>query len=403
MKIRRDYSQPFFRQPKRHRLRNLLIVCALGMLLGLTLWWQGEALLNMALNLSLSPPTATPSPNERALRAARLMQAGDFAAAEPLLAKAVAERPAHIGYLYEYGRVLLELGRAEEAAALGDAIIDIDARDARGFSLKAAGLTWAGQAAEAIPIALAGLEAAPGFTPLYAVLSRAYIDEQRWTDGLEASERGLSLDADDADVMRAYAYALQSVGAYEDAVSYLQRALELRPSYLPLHFELAGLYLARNENQSAIDLYDRILALDARNSRALLRLCLAYRKVGEFSRALGFCEDAAAEDPSDAEAQFQLGLLYYRERQFERSRDAFDACVTVDAGLYDLSCRYRLALSYYYLGDCTLGWSLLRDSLEVARALDADSVTVSNILQGLSDIEGDPQCLEEASAITFQD
>ncbi len=404
MKIRRDYSRPFFRQPKRHPLRNMIIAAALGLLLGLAILWQWDALAGMVAGLSRTPPTATPSPNELARRAAENFQAGEFATAEPLLAQAAAERPNNIGYLYEHGRVLIELGRTQAAEALGDAITDIDARDARGFSLKAAALTWAGQPTAAIPVALSGLEANPRFTPLYAVLARAYVDAQRWADGLEAGERGLSINPDDAEVVRAYAYALQSVGSYDDAERYLQRALELRPSYLPIHFELAGLYLARDEDQSAIDLYNRILSLDARNSRAMLRLCLAYRKVGEFARALGFCEDSVANQPADAEAQFQLGLLHYRARQFEQSADAFAACLQHDEGFYDLSCRYRLGLSHYYLGDCTLGWSLLRESLDLAREVEADATTVSNILQGLSDIEADPQCIDEAAApVAIQD
>lgn len=403
MKIRRDYSQPFFRQPKRHPIRNLLIAAALGLLLGLAILWQWEALEGMVQGLSRTPPTATPSPNEKAMRAAERFQAGDYAGAEKLLAQVVADRPSDIDYLYEYGRLLIELGRTQEAAALGDAITEIDARDARGFSLKAAALTWAGQPAIAIPIALSGLEANPRFTPLYAILARAYVDAQRWADGLEAGERGLSISPDDADLIRAYAYALQSVGSYNDAVNYLQRALELRPTYLPIHFELAGLYLARDEDQSAIDLYDRILSLDQRNSRAMLRLCLAYRKVGEFSRALGFCEDSVANQPADTEAQFQLGLLHYRERQFAQSRDAFAACLTYDDGFYNLSCRYRLGLSHFYLGDCTLGWALLRESLDLARTVDADATTVGNILQGLGDIEADPKCVDEAAGVTFQD
>ena len=182
-------------------------------------------------------------------------------------------------------------------------------------------------------------------------LARAYVDAERWADGLEAGERGLSISSDNADLLRAYAYALQSVGSYSDAGSYLQRSVDLRPAYLPTHFELAGLFLARDEDQNAIDLYDHILAIDPRNARAMLRLCLAYRKLGEFARALGFCEDSVANDSTDPEAQFQLGLLYYRDYQFEQSRDAFQRCLDYDDGTYDLSCRYRLGLSHYYTGE----------------------------------------------------
>jgi len=403
VKIQRDYTQPFFREPKRHPLRNMLIAALLGLLLGLAILWQRDAVEGVILSFSASPPTPTPMPSELATRASELFLAGDISGAEALLAQAVEERPNNIAYLYEHGRLLIELGRYDEAHGHGAAITELDARDARGFALKATALAWQGQPSVAIPIALSGLESNPRFSPLYAALTRAYVDTQRWADGLEAGERGLSIDDEDADLIRAYAYALQSVGSYSDAASYLRRALQLRPTYLPIHFELGGLYLARDDDESAIDIYNRILSLEPRNARAMLRLCLAYRKVGEFARALGFCQDSVENQPADAEAQFQLGLLHYRERQFEASRDAFQQCLRYDEGFYDLSCRYRLGLSHYYTGACTLGWSLLRDSLDLAQAA-SDSATVGNILQGLDAIESDPQCVDEAAApVTIQD
>jgi tetratricopeptide (TPR) repeat protein len=403
MKIRRDYSQPFFRQPKRHPVRNVFIAAILGLILGLAILWQWEAVIGVIEQIAGVPATPTPGPSELAARAAARIEAGDITSAEPLLATAVAAEPNNAAFLYERGRALIELGRQDEAAELGAAITAIDARDVRGFALKAAAFVWAGEPAKAIPIALSGLELNPRFLPLHASLARAYVDDQRWADGLEAGERGLSIGGDDAELNRAYAYALQSVGSYSDAITYLQRAIDLRPSYLPTHFELAGLYLARDEDQSAIDLYDHILAIDPRNARAMLRLCLAYRKVGEFARALGFCEDSVGNDSSDVEAQFQLGLLYYRERRFEQSREAFQQCLAHDDGVYDLSCRYRLGLSHYYTGDCAIGWTLLRDSLDLARA-SGDETTLGNILQGLDAIEGDPKCIDEASEpISFQD
>lgn len=401
MKIKRDYTQPFFRQPKRHPVRNMFIAALLGLLLGLAILWQWETVAGIIDNIVGEPPTPTPQPSELAARAGTLSRGGDITGAEALLATAVAAEPNNAAFLYERGRALIELGRADEAQALAAVI---DARDVRGYALKAAAFTWAGEPAKAIPVALSGLELNPRFVPLYASLARAYVDDQRWADGLEAGERGLSISGDDADLNRAYAYALQSVGSYGDAITYLQRAINLRPSYLPTHFELAGLFLAQDEDQSAIDIYDHILAIDPRNARAMLRLCLAYRKVGEFARALGFCEDSIANDSSDPEAQFQLGLLYYRERQFQRSRAAFQQCLEHDDGVYDLSCRYRLGLSHYYTGDCAVGWTLLRDSLDLARASGGDETTLGNILQGLDAIESDPQCIVEAAApIAFQD
>ena len=392
MQIKRDYSQPFFQERKRHTFRNVLIAAILGMLIGLGILSQWALIEETADILTGNVPTLTPLPSELATRASALIQIGDLKGAEELLAKAVEERPENISYLYEHGAVLIDLGRYEEAYELGARIIDLDARDARGFSLEASALVWQDQPSAAIPIALSGLEVNPRFTPLYATLARAYVETDRWRDGLDMAERGLSINALDANLLRAYAYALQSVASYEDATSYFEQSIELRPTFLPTYFELAGLYLSRDRDQDAIDLYDRILAIDPRNARAMLRQCLAYRKVGQFSRALGFCEDSIANDETDPEALFQLGMLYYRERRFDKSRETFAQCVEYDSGVYDLSCLYRLGLSYYYTGSCDTGWELLQESLVMAQARADQQTAVDNIRQGLDAIASDPQC-----------
>ena len=404
MKIKRDYSQPLFREPKRHPIRNILIAAMLGLLLGLGILSQWTTLQQTVAALTGPRPTPTPLPSELALRASSLVQAGDLADAAYLLATAVAQRPENIAYLYEHGSLLIELERYEDAFDLGTRIINLNPRDARGYALEAQALVWRGQAVTAIPIALSGLELNPNFTPLYATLTRAYVDTSRWAEGLELGERGLSISPNDASLTRAYAYALQSVGAYEDAMAYLEQSIELRPTYLPAQFELAGLYLSRDRDQQAIDLYNRILSIEPSNARALLRQCLAYRKVGQFARALGFCEDSVASDSSNPEALYHLGMLYYREHRFEDSRDTFRQCFEHDTGSYDLDCFYRQALSHYYTGDCDTGWELLQESLLIAQAREGSAKAIDNIQQGLAAIATDPQCPAYASyAASFQD
>lgn len=392
MQIKRDYSQPFFRERKRHTFRNVVVAAILGLLIGLGVLSQWTLLENTVDGFMGNAPTPTPLPSELATRASELKLLGDLQGAAELMEKAVSERPDNIAYLYEYGSLLNDIGRYEEAVDLGEQIIDLNPRDVRGFALEARSLMWQGQPTAAIPIALSGLEMNPRFTSLYTSLSRAYVETSRWGDALDMAERGLSIDPNDPALNRAYAYALQSVAEYEQAISYLERSIELRPPFMPTYFELAGLYLSRDRDQEAIDLYDRILSIEPRNARAMLRQCLAYRKVGEFSRALGFCEDSISNDPTDPEALFQLGLLYYRDRRFLESRDTFAQCVEYDVGTYDLSCLYRLGLSHYYTGDCDIGWDYLQDSLVIAQARDDGQIAVDNIRQGLGAIASDPNC-----------
>ena len=195
MKIERDYTQPFFRQPPRRRIRKLLLAVLIAALLGAGVYWQWQSIVEAVESLGAPPPTPTPLPGQRASRAARLVIDNDLLAAEAELAIAVSERPRNSAYLFAHGMLLVELARYDEALALGRAITDIDARDARGFALQATALTWQGQPADAIPIALSALQSHPRFTALHAALTRAYVDSGRWTDALDTAERGLSVQS----------------------------------------------------------------------------------------------------------------------------------------------------------------------------------------------------------------
>lgn len=393
MRIRRDYSEPFFASRRARRgsflrsaLRGLLVVGVVALLV----YTQFDTLRDTAYDMMGLNPTPTPLPGELAMRAAEFYVQGNLAAASDLFARVVAERPDNVDYLYEYGRILIELNRPEESLLLADRIINLDAFDPRGPTLKVRAMIWLGESSGAIPIGLAGLELNPGYGPLHAELARAYTNTQRWQDGLRYGERAIELAPYDPEAHRSYAHALSAVGAYDEAMRELILAIDLNPVYMPPYFELASLYLARDLDQEAIDLYDRILGMQPRNARAMLRLCQAYRKIGQFERALGFCEDAVENQPDFVEARAQLGLLYYSRLDFTRALDNFQACVQLDPA--NLGCTYRLGLAHYYLGDCEPAWNILQDSLLMAQARD-DTAAIDNIRQGLSAITGDPACM----------
>lgn len=391
MYIKRDYTQPFFtgrRRKKRHIGRNLFMLLLVSGGILLFAYLNMDRLQMTALEVMDMAPTPTPFPSELATRATEFVAAGNLDEAAVLFEQAVRQRPENIDYKYEYGLLLLDLGDYEKAAELGDAIIDLSLVDPRGYSLKAAALTLDGSPTQAIPVALNGIELAPDFAQLHATLSRAYIDTARYEDGLDTGLRAVELAPYDADAYRAYAYALNWNGLNDQATEQLERAVTVDPGRMPAYFELAGQYLAQNRDQEAIDVYNQILSVQPRNARASLRLCLAYRKVGQFDQALGYCEDSVRFDDTDPEAQFWLGLLQYQQRQFDQSLASFTACVANDPdgqSWTTLECTYRMGLSHFYLGDCDAAWPILRDSLLMARSTTRDGIDriVENISQGM--------------------
>lgn len=383
MYIRRDYSGSFFGpQKKRRNTFRLFFIFGLAIgALGVYVYANFETLQEKANAMMGNVPTATPLPSDLATLGVTLVLQGDLQAAADLFERAIAQRPDNIDYLHEYGKVLLELGEAEQSLALGDRILDLNPTDPRGYALRAQALVWLSRPSEAIPAALAGLSVNDRYAPLYAALARAYTNTGRYIDGVEAGESAVEVDPASIEARRGYAYALTWVGRNAEATAQLEIALALDERYLPTYFELAVQYLAQDRDQEAIDLYDRILAIQPRNARALLRLCGTYRKVGQFERALGYCEDAAQNDPTSVGANYQLGLLRYNNFDFNGAVESFTQCLEYDSE--NLDCTYRLGLSYYYLDNCDAAWTVLQQALVMARGRPGTETAIAHIQEGL--------------------
>jgi tetratricopeptide (TPR) repeat protein len=420
--IRRDYSKSFFRdrKPKRHIVRNLLILLALIGAIGGYFYnategqviKQPEMAVTVALSFIAPEMTPTPQPSYLASQAQNMFWAGALDDAVETMAQVVAMRPDSVDYLYEYGMLLLDLnGDAEDVEQTALDIIAIDPNDPRGYSLRARALVWQGNPSGAIPVALAGIDIDPDFAPLYQALARAYIGEGQLREGQEMGLRAVELAPGDVRSHWAYATSLAQSGARDEAILEYEATVQVNPNFLPPYFELAFLYLASNRDQEAIDTYDRILGVQPRSARALLRQCEAYRKIGQFQRAMGLCQDAVTSDPDFLPAQYRYGLLLYNEFDFAGAQQAFQRCVDLDAS--NLECTYRLGLTYYYLARdsyrvncegnralsgcesvavCQQGWQLLQDSLVMAQARENVDADIDIIREGLGAISGDPAC-----------
>ncbi|MDZ4672468.1 MAG: tetratricopeptide repeat protein [Phototrophicales bacterium] len=385
MYIKRDYSRPMFGKQVKQRRNYAPMMFLFGLIMGAIALFVSSNFDNLqeqTMELLGFAPTPTPLPSDLATLASQLFVAGNRQQAADLFERAITQRPENIDYLYEYGKLMIDMDNPERALELADQILDVNSTDPRGYALKARALVWLRRSADAVPVILAGLDLNRGYeSPLYSALARAYTDTGKYEDGAEAGLLSVQADPSSSDARRSYAYSLSWVGSNQEAIAQLEAAVRIDPTNIAAHLELALQYLAQNRDQEAIDLYDRILALQPRNARALLRLCSTYRKIGQFERAIGYCQDAIVADPLSIGAYYQLGILQYNLYQFDEALVAFRSCA--DIAPDNLDCTYRLGLTYYYVDDCQNGWDVLQDALLMAQSRSDSATVVGYIREGL--------------------
>ena len=329
--IKRDYRKPFFSRRRSSwagmplALTVIALALAVAGLFGIALGFSDELAMSINEFMGTPRPTATLPANEYAVQGIERYHAGELEAAGQLLALAAEQRPRDIAYLYEYGKVLIELDRYDEAVALGDQAIAAAPNDERGYALKARALMWSDPGA-AIPLAVSGLEHNPDFAPLHAVLAISYNQIGRYAEALQRGLRATELDPLDAFAHRAFSYPLINTGRYDQAIGALEQAVMINPNLTAPYFELAGVYSLRDFEEMAVGIYRRILELEPDSAKAYLRICQTYAEVGEFQAGT----ESVKSRPISTRNMRQLGKCW-------------GSCSTTGVTTRARSSRWRLA------------------------------------------------------------
>ncbi|MGB1287140.1 MAG: tetratricopeptide repeat protein [Aggregatilineales bacterium] len=364
-RIKRDYSKSYLRRQPRQNGRWTLALLLLILLtvIPAVAYFQYDTLQFQALDAIGFAPNATPYAADRAMQAQALYVEGNLDTAADLFELSVTQQPEDINYLYEYGKILIEVDRNEEARALGASIIAINPDDPRGYALKANTLVWS-DPAEAIPIAITGRELGVQFAPLEAALAVAYNNIGRYQQAIQHGDLAIRIDPMDPNARRSYSYPLIFTGRYNEAIEQLETAISINPNLTAPYFELASLYRRINNPEMSVALYNRVLEFEPSNARAYLRLCDTFAAAGRFRDAEVYCNDALDIAPNLADAHARLGQLQYSRRNYESAIDSFETCVAL--GSQDVGCFYVRGLAHYFLGECDTAWEVLNQALPLA-------------------------------------
>lgn len=118
-KIDRSYDKPFFnRRRNTGRIYVILFLLMLIFTVPAAIFWQADTITMTAMEQLGVAPTPTPFAGERAIIAEDLYAQGDIESAALNYSLAVAQQPQNITYKYEYGLILIELDRNDEALQL---------------------------------------------------------------------------------------------------------------------------------------------------------------------------------------------------------------------------------------------------------------------------------------------
>ncbi len=134
-----------------------------------------------------------------------------------------------------------------------------------------------------------------------------------------------SIDASNPKWWYRLAYVEARLGRSDEAISHVNRAIQLHPEYAPAHWRLGQWLLDRNDTQAAEREFVRAGELDPNGMAPAAGLARVFLQRHEEARAIDVLERALAKSPGDRYALQLLGAAYRRVGRVEEAEFALAA------------------------------------------------------------------------------
>ncbi len=351
----------FFRKPATNPYRIFILLI---MILGGV--WLVRQLETGGIQRPFTPtPTPTRVAHSYALEGEAQFAAGKVDAAITAYQEATrvdpnnAETWAKLARIQTYSSALLttddqQRDRLQEALASADKAVELAPDDSAVHATRAFVLDWNAnsvlfgdeQAAdyllEAEQEAVRALQLDSQNTLALAYYAEILVDEQKWNQAEQYILQALEQDDTLMDVHRVYAYVLESFGQYNQAIQEYDKALAITPNLTFLYLRAGANYRRLafdNPNEEArTQLYESSLEYFAKAARLneqlgiedpvpYLSIAKTYSQEGEFFVAARNVQRALEIDPANADIYGQLGIVYFKSRNYEGSIPALKCAI----------------------------------------------------------------------------
>jgi tetratricopeptide (TPR) repeat protein len=184
------------------------------------------------------------------------------------------------------GLALLMQNKTKEGIQSLDRAIELAPKSAGAYLLRARAHTIASENEKAIADATTAIELAP--TAASPLLTRAsvYLAMKKLEQALEDVQQALTLDPGSVEARRMRAQLLAAAGKIEQAVTEFETLRDARPDDVEIVMAMAMMYSEAGRTDDAIKTYGEVLAVDAKQWRALRGRADVYLNRGEQAKAL---------------------------------------------------------------------------------------------------------------------
>ncbi|HKY56025.1 MAG TPA: tetratricopeptide repeat protein [Anaerolineales bacterium] len=177
-----------------------------------------------------------------------------------------------------------------------------------------------------------------------AYYAEILIDQQKWNQAeLQMQQALQNPDAEQLmDVHRINAYLLETLGQYNLAITEYEKAIALEPNFTFLYLRLGANYRrlafeiqnpesARAVYEKSLEYFDKAvdinLQIGVKDPGPHISIARTYSQLGEFFAAARNVQKALEYEPTNPDLYGQLGVIYFRSRNYEGSIFSFECAI----------------------------------------------------------------------------
>ena len=366
----------FNRQPQPNISRMFLWVI---MLLG-GIWVLQQISRGDIKPLFQPTPTPTRSPESLILEGEAFFSAGNVNAAIQAYRAAVDVNPgdaqtwAKLARIQTYSSAFLitndqKKARLTEALESATKAVELAPDDSAAHAIRAFALDWNANSnfrtteevqdflRDAEAESLIALQLDNSNTLALVYYAEVLLDQQKWDQADLTIKQALAQDDTLMDVHRVNAAVLETFGQYNLAITEWDKAIAIEPNFTFLYtraganyrilaFDIAsrqGIEVARPTYVKSLEYFDKAVRINeqigVKDPGPHLSIARTYSQLGEYFAAARNVQKALEYEPTNPDIYGQLGIVYFRSRNYEGSIFSFK-CATYGCSGED-SCKGR--------------------------------------------------------------
>jgi tetratricopeptide (TPR) repeat protein len=301
----------------------------------------------------LPTPIPTRTANSFAMEAETQFFAGDLNKAITAYQEAIKLEPENVDLMADLARIQVyssallttdaeKLARLEEALATINRAVEVTPDNSTVHAVRSFVMDWhsnpnlvgderATFLTEAEQAAIQALQLDNQNTLALAYYAEILIDQQNWVQAEQYSQQALIQDDTIMDVHRVRAYVLESLGNYGDAIREYQKAIEITPNLTTLYIAIGVNYRQLQQYEIALEYFANAASINEQlgipDPIPYTAIGKTYSQMGEFFIAGRNVRKALNYDPTNPDIYGQLGMVYFKSRNYEGSIEAFKCAI----------------------------------------------------------------------------